>query len=345
MKLCCAMINKILSVICLFFVISTLHASSRSLVRTVCNAIFNVSRRNLSDTKFDKDLINAVLLKQLIASQFPEFEGLSIQPVLPGGWDNRTFRLGKNMMVRMPSAEKYAGQVEKEFFWLPQIAPRVPLQIPEPLKIGEPMAGYPWKWAIYRWIEGSVATPNFACSDDFAMSLAQFLTCFQMIDSKDGPPPGPHNFYRGSNLKTYDFETRQALLTLQDRIDSSLAINIWERALERPWQHPPMWFHGDVSRGNLLVQNGRLNAVIDFGMMGVGDPACDLTIAWTLFRKDSRSVFRRNLLLDDDTWERGRAWALWKASIVMANMTDTNRIEAKQSRYVMDEILDDYKRH
>lgn len=286
--------------------------------------------------------INVSLVRRLIAAQFPQWKNLLVQPVKVGGWDNRTFHLGDQMLVRLPSAEEYAMKVEKEQMWLPRLAPLLPLQIPEPLEMGEPGDGYPWRWSIYRWIEGdTAASASIADLGDFATSLAQFLIALQRIDTTDGPLPGPHNFYRGGALATYDGETRQAIATLKGKIDIDAATNVWEGALATSWHGSPVWVHGDVSAGNLLVKEGKLNAVIDFGGLAVGDPACDLAITWTLFEGKSREAFCNLLLLDAGTWARGRAWTLWKALIVYAALPGTNPLERENARRVIEEVLAD----
>ncbi|WP_341756393.1 MULTISPECIES: aminoglycoside phosphotransferase family protein [unclassified Candidatus Tisiphia] len=291
-----------------------------------------------------KLIIDSTLVSKLIANQFTQWKDLPVQPVAVGGWDNRTFHLGKQMLVRMPSAAKYAMKVEIEQKWLPKLAPLLPLSIPEPLAMGEPGEGYPWRWSIYRWIEGdTAASSHIANQCDFATSLAQFLIALQRIDTTDGPLPGSHNFYRGGTLMTYDVETRQAIDILKDKIEASVAIEVWEAALATIWQGLPVWVHGDISAGNLLVQEGKLSAVIDFGGLGIGDPACDLAIAWNMFGKKSREVFRAMLLLDADTWTRGRAWSLWKALIIVAGFEGTNAVEVPQSWRVINEVLIDYK--
>jgi aminoglycoside phosphotransferase (APT) family kinase protein len=248
------------------------------------------------------------------------------------------------MVVRLPSADVYAAQVEKERTWLPRLAPSLPLPIPEPLAFGEPAHDYPWNWSIYAWLDGEpAALDRIANPCDFAASLARFLNTLQRIDPAGGPPPGPHNFYRGGALKTYDAETRQAIDSLGSRIDPELATEAWETALASEWQGARVWIHGDVSAGNLLVQNGRLSGVIDFGMLGVGDPACDLSIAWTLFKGKSRELFRSLLKPDVGTWARGRGWALLKALIVAAGLTNTNAVEGAHSWEVIEEVLTDHR--
>ena len=276
----------------------------------------------------------------MVATQFPQWADLPVRSVASGGWDNRTFHLGGHMIVRLPSASDYAPQVEKENLWLPRLAPLLPLPIPTPLAIGNSAGGYPWRWSVYRWIEGETVAPDrIGDLSEFARSLAQFLIALQRIDPTDGPLPGAHNFHRGGSLRTYDGETRQAIVALTDRLDVAAASEVWDAALATTWQRAPVWIHGDISPGNLLVRDGRLSAVIDFGMLGVGDPACDLSIAWTLFEGESREAFRAMLPLDAGAWARGRAWTLWKALIVAAGLTETNAVESARPWHVIDEVL------
>lgn len=292
-------------------------------------------------------VIDDTLVRRLVTTQFPQWAHLPVRPVVRGGWNNRTFHLGEHMIARLPSAAAYAVQVEKEYRWLPRLAPELPLPIPTSLAIGEPADGYPWRWSILRWLEGDTAAPErIADLRDFAASLAQFLIALQRIDPTGGPPPGPHNFYRGGPLTTYDAETRQALAVLGGTIDVDAATEVWEAALATTWDGSPVWIHGDVGAGNLLMQDGRLSSVIDFGTCGVGDPACDLAITWTLFGRESREVFRAMLPLDAGTWARGRAWTLWKALIVAAGHCDANPFDVEDAppRRVIDEVLDDHKR-
>ena len=288
--------------------------------------------------------INTGLVRRLVGRQFPQWAHLTIAPVEPGGWDNRTFRLGKDMLVRLPSAERYAAQVEKEHRWLPAITPHLPLPIPVPLAKGTPDEDYPWPWSVYRWLDGEPATiGNIPDLVQFARSLADFLNALYRIDATGGPAAGLHNFHRGGRLAVYDAETRAALSALSDRVDTAAALNVWRDALASQWHLPPIWVHGDVAVGNLLVRDGRLCAVIDFGSSAVGDPACDLVIAWTLFSGASRQAFRSALQFDDETWARARGWALWKALIIAAGR-DNNQREVNQSWQVIREVTDEAMR-
>jgi aminoglycoside phosphotransferase (APT) family kinase protein len=292
----------------------------------------------------DRIDVDVVLVRRLISTQFPQWADRPIRRCEPGGWDNRTFHLGDDMTVRLPSAERYVAQVEKEHCWLPKLAPLLPLPIPAPLALGAPNADYPWPWSVYRWLNGETASPaSIADLPRFAVDLAQFLIALQRIDVTDGPLPGAHNFLRGGPLATYDEETRRAIETLTGKLDTTAVTSVWNEALASTWSRGPVWVHGDVAPGNLLVENGRLAAVIDFGSCCVGDPACDLAIAWGLLGGESREAFRAALPLDRATWARGRGWALWKALITWAFHPD-NSLEARRAHEVVDEVLADYRR-
>jgi aminoglycoside phosphotransferase (APT) family kinase protein len=300
-----------------------------------------LTRTSMSTDRMD---IDVALVRRLISTQFPRWADLPIRPCEPGGWDNRTFHLGDHMTVRLPSAERYVAQVEKEHRWLPKLAPLLPLPIPVPLALGAPDHDYPWPWSVYRWLNGETASPErIADQPRFAVELALFLIALQRIDVTGGPPPGPHNFSRGGPLATYDGETRQAIETLDDELNTAAVTDVWEAALATSWNRAPVWVHGDFAAGNLLVEKGRLSAVIDFGSCGVGDPACDLAIAWDLLGGESQEAFRATLPLDRATWARGRGWALWKALITWAAHLD-DLLEAPRARRIIDEVVADHLR-
>jgi len=287
--------------------------------------------------------IDTALVKNLIAAQFPDWADLPVRPVATSGWDNRTFHLGDEMSVRLPSAERYVAQVEKEHRFLPLLAPQLPLPIPVPLGLGTPGQGYPWPWSVYRWIEGERSgLQNIANLTEFAEDLADFLLALWKIDASDGPPAGRHNFHRGGSLEVYDTETRRSIEILSGEIDVPRITEIWEKALASRWMGKPVWVHGDVAEGNLLVRDGRLSAVIDFGSSGTGDPACDLVIAWTLFDDPAARAFRNRVGLDVQTWERARGWCLWKALITVAGEPGTNPLVKAQHRGWIDRIVVDH---
>jgi len=206
----------------------------------------------------DQPHIDSALVRHLVTTQFPRWADLSVAPVENGGWCNRVFHLGDEMIVRLPRHRAYAEQTAKEYQWLPRLAPLLPLPIPEPLAIGEPAGDYPWQWSVYRWIEGDPALPERITNmTTFATDLGSFLAAMQSLDTMSGPPPGPHNFYRGGSLATYDSQTRQAIAALEGKVDTDAAMEVWETALSATWADAPVWIHGDVSVGNLLVRNGR----------------------------------------------------------------------------------------
>jgi aminoglycoside phosphotransferase (APT) family kinase protein len=257
-------------------------------------------------------VIDGRLVQRLIAAQFPHWAALPIRPVPRGGWDNRTFRLGADMLVRLPSAAPYALAVEKEQRWLPILAPHLPLPVPVPLAAGKPGEGYPHPWSVYRWIEGETAGVPL---DSSAPALADFLLALREVDPVGGPGPGQHNWFRGGPLQTYDEDMKEGIERLDDPALRAAVADSWQESLEAPWDGRPVWFHGDVAPGNLLTSGGVLSAVIDFGTCGVGDPACDLAIAWTSLTPPAREAFFDRMGVDGSTWLRGRGWALWKATV------------------------------
>lgn len=283
-------------------------------------------------------------MTRLLAAQFPQWAELEVRPVAVGGWNNKTFHLGDRLLVRLPRAEAYSGQVLKEQRWLPRLAPRLPLPIPEPLALGRPTNDYPWPWSVYRWIEGETAADGHIADErGFAASLAGFLSALHRIDATDGPEPGPHNFFRGGPLATYDAQTREAISALDDRSEAGEATAAWEAALAASSRSPPVWIHGDFAPGNLLVADGRLSAVIDFGNIGIGDPACDLAIAWTFLTREGRAAFRAALPLDARAWARGRGWTLWKALILVTGLVRGHPRDMANARRVLDEVLADHR--
>lgn len=295
----------------------------------------------------DKTAITPALVSRLLERQFPQWAHLLVSRVELDGWDNTTFRLGDEFSVRLPSADGYVPQVDKEHRWLPVLAPQLPVRIPEPVARGEPEPAFPRPWSVYRWLQGEPATVERVHDLElFAHDLSVFLAALYEIDPASGPPAGQHSFFRGGPLATYDAETRASITALADRIDASAATQVWEAALATEWRQAPVWVHGDVVGSNLLVVDGRLSAVIDFGCSAVGDPACDLAIAWTFFFGESREAFRDGLGLDRGTWARGRGWALWKALITL----DNDGADAAAERFgwrigaceVIDEVLADH---
>ncbi|MDQ2727876.1 MAG: aminoglycoside phosphotransferase family protein [Actinomycetota bacterium] len=275
--------------------------------------------------------ITAGLVVELVAAQFPGWAGLPVRPVERDGWDNRTFRLGDELSVRLPRTKHYAAQAAKEHRWLPVLAPRLPLAIPQSLALGSPTDPFPWPWSVRRWLPGDPLTADRVRDlSELANDLAEFLVALQSVDTVGGPAPGAHNFGRGGPIGVYDEQTRKAIASLSTEIDGHRASTVWEKATGTTWDRPGVWVHGDISPSNLLVADGRLGAVIDFGGCAVGDPACDLTVAWTAFSDGARTTFLSRLGLDHATVARARGWALWKALITLAqgpSAAETARIQ------------------
>lgn len=292
----------------------------------------------------DRIVVSTEQVRALVGSQFPQWAGLNIRPVELSGWDNRSFRLGDDMLIRMPSASRYVAQVDKEHRWLPALAPFLPFPIPAPLALGQPGQGYPFRWSVYRWLEGEPLARDLDRVDlsTIAIDVAAFLRALHGVDASDGPPAGAHNFHRGGSLSVYDGEAKASAVRLADEVDQALAMEIWQLALSSHWRKQGVWVHGDIAEGNLLVKHGRLSAVIDFGSSGVGDPSSDLILAWNVLDAESRAVFRRALELDEATWQRGRGWALWKALIVLDAERGRNDKMAEWSRRTIREVFADH---
>jgi len=282
------------------------------------------------------------LVGRLLAAQFPEWAGLSIEPVRSCGTDNALYRLGHDLVVRLPRRERDSGTLEKERRWLPRLAPLLPLAVPVPLGEGTPAEGYPFAWSVYRWLKGEDATVERVTDlSRLATDLAQFVAALQRIDPTGGPYPGEHNAFRGVPLATRDAPTRAAIVSLRGAVDVSAVTAVWESALQAPeWEHPPVWIHGDLDSRNLLVEEGRLSAVIDFGCLGVGDPACDVMVAWKVLSADTREIFRTALSVDEATWARARGWALSQALMALSYYTlETNPVLIREAQRWMDDVL------
>jgi len=294
--------------------------------------------------------IDAGLVRRLLVSQFPQWADLALVRVPSAGTDNALFRLGSDMVVRLPRIHWAVRAVEKEQRWLPWLASQLPLAIPTPMGSGAPGEGYPWPWSVYRWLEGDNAIDApFSDQDQevqAAHDLAGFLRVLQHLDTTDGPLAGTSdgNISRGVPLASRDESTREAIARLDGRLDVSAAQALWDAALHAPeWSEPPVWVHGDLSPLNLLVQQGRISAVIDFGTLAVGDPAVDLLIAWNSFSAQARAIFGEDLGVDDATWMRGLGWAL-NTGVGFPYYEFTNPVLAGIARRGLDEALAEWQR-
>ena len=289
----------------------------------------------------DEIHIDSRAVSRLIREQFPQLSHLHVTAVPSTGTDNAMFRLGHRLVVRLPRIASAVLQVNMEQWWLPLLAPHLPLQVPKPIAVGVPSAGYPWAWSVYNWLDGdTLSRSNLRNPVDDATALAQFVHDLQQLDATGGPVPGDHNSRRGAPLTERDPIVRKCIATLNGQIDSGAATAEWEAALAAPsYSRSPVWIHGDLQPGNLLAVDGRLSAVIDFGCLGIGDPACDLQVAWNLFSGSARAKFRSELVVDDATWARGRGWALSVALIALPYYEVSNPVIAQQSRDTISEVL------
>ena len=282
-----------------------------------------------------------LLVSWLVRKQFPQWADLPITQLKSTGTDNALYRLGDEMVVRLPRIDWAVEMIAKEQQWLPELAPHLPLTVPTLVGKGEPVEAYPWHWSIYAWLDGDMATlKRIDDVEQMARDLAQFIRALQEIDATGGPAPGSHNVWRGVRLADRDARTREAIDSLHGMIDTKAALAAWEAALDVPvWHKPRLWIHGDLQSGNLLARDGRLSAVIDFGCLAVGDPACDLQVAWNLFTGEARAVFREALGVDDMTWARGRGWALSVGLLQLPYYHQTNPLLATIARRTINEVL------
>jgi aminoglycoside phosphotransferase (APT) family kinase protein len=290
--------------------------------------------------------ITTILAGKLIIEQFPRFSHLHIATVEYDGHDNRTFHLGNEMLIRLPSAESYALKVPKEQKWLPILQQHISLPIPQPIAMGQPSETYPWHWSIYKWLDGK--SINMLDIDDLdleciAVQLAQFLKELYKIDISDANEllPGQHNWWRGDHISVYDVQARTQIIRLNNIINAEESFKLMDRAMSAKWSRDPVWMHGDIAVGNILIQDGKVAGIIDFGGMGIGDPACDLGIAYTLLKGESRKIFQSQLTLDPDTWTRAKAWVLWKSTFELCNIENKSSSEANKHKNIIKDILYD----
>ena len=276
------------------------------------------------------------LVRRLLAAQFPQWAGLPIEPVLSSGTQNAVYRLGPDMSVRLPRIDPGARGVAAEQRWTVELAPLLPVAIPVALGRGEPAEGYPWQWSVCRWVAGeNPVAGRLADPDGLAEDLAGFIGALGRIDAADGP-----GAYRGGPLSGVDRATRAAVAELRGQVDTVAVSAAWDRALAaEPWTGRPVWVHSDLMPGNLVVDRGRLTGVIDFGTVGVGDPACDMIVAWYLLPAGAREVLRARSGVDRATWDRGRGWALSMAVIQLPYYQHTNPVLADGARLVIREVL------
>ena len=293
-------------------------------------------------TKMHADEVetDATLVRRLLAGQFPQWAELRIEPVVSYGTDHDIYRLGDHLAARLPRIEWATGQAAKEARWLPRLAPHVPLAVPVQLAMGHPAEGYPFDWSVYEWLPGANANGTIGDLDRAAVDLAAFVTALRQVDTAGADPRPPHG--RGGPLVEGDESVRRSIAQLGDRIDGEATLRSWQESLSAPaWDGPEVWVHGDLLPGNVLVVDGRLSAIIDFGGLNVGDPACDLQPAWNVFAGASRTRFRTELEVDDASWLRGRGWALSQAVNALPYYWDTNPGMIRQASHALAQVLAD----
>lgn len=294
----------------------------------------------------DQPDVDDALVRRLIASQHPRWTGLPVERVASDGTTNAIYRLGSEAAARLPLVRYGEDAIDVEGGCLARIAPRLPFTVPEQLATGEPGAGYPFRWSVHRWIEGRpVSRAPVGDLGALAEDLAAWIAALHRIDTTGGRDAALHDL-RGAPLAMRDADARRGLAALADEIDVGAALLVWEDALRAErWRRPPVWSHGDLLPGNLLARAGRLAAVIDFAGLGVGDPACDLMIAWGLFSGASRAAFHDALRdgagLDEATWARGRGHALHHAAIYIPYYRHANPFGVAAARRQLSEVLGD----
>lgn len=289
----------------------------------------------------DRLPIDEATVRQLIAGQFPQLAHLPLRKVKSSGWDNRTFRLGEELSVRLPSAPRYAPQIGRETVALSRLAGLLAVPIPARVHQGKPGDTYPCDWAINRWLAGAPAG-RVCMADDFIVQCGRFLALLHGIPPSGELPAGPDNFHRGGPLARYASEVEAAFAQLEDhRLLRALSAR-WSRALASLHQRPPCWVHGDFFPWNLLANpTGNLCGVIDWGLVATGDPACDYAMAWTCFDARQRQVLREASGVDRQTWSRARGWSLWKAVTLATGINTGTPEDVAGSEAVLERIAAD----
>lgn len=278
-------------------------------------------------------ITDAALVRRLVAARFPQWAGLPIRRLTTHGTDNAMYRLGADMVVRMPKIDWAVDGIAREQRWLPLLNPYLPVSIPEPLAAVEPMDDYPYPWSVTTWVPGHNPVVG-AISDPhgLARDIAAFIRAMQQVDLPDGPPTG-------KTLRERDPQVRSDIDALRDEIDADAVTAIWEEALALPEADEAVWAHADVAPGNLLIVDGRLTGVIDFTGVGIGDPSIDMQVAWNLLPPEARPTLRDALGVDDATWLRARARALAQALVQLPYYKETNIPLAKNARHVIRQVL------
>jgi aminoglycoside phosphotransferase (APT) family kinase protein len=281
--------------------------------------------------------VDEQLVRSLLTDQFPEWAHLPLRRTASTGTDNAIYRLGDRMGVRVPRIHWAVHQIDMEYRWLGRLAPRLPVAVPEPLAKGAPGNDYPYPWLVYGWLEGEDALEAEVVEwNQLARDVAGFVVALEQIDPTDGPPARS----RGGPLAPHDKDARRAIRQLDAAlVDRAMAI--WEEALlAGPWTAPPVWVHGDLYPGNVVVSEGRLRGVIDWSGAGVGDPACDAMFAWSL-PPDARAEYLTALEIDDATRARARAWVVEQAAMFIPYYAETIPLGVEAAKRRLDAVLNE----
>jgi aminoglycoside phosphotransferase (APT) family kinase protein len=291
----------------------------------------------------DDQLTSSVeMVREVLRDLQPRWADCSIREISSTGTDHALYRLGDHSVARVPLRETATRPIDTEFRWLPWLAERLLVEIPRPLARIEPTASFPYPWSIHSWIDGECATTAPIDRALLAVDLARLLRTLHALDTTGGPPSVEAYCRRGIPLRMRDPTTREAIASSRQLIDVAVVTSAWEAALATPeWTGQPVWVHGDLAAGNLIIRRGRVAGVIDWACMSVGDPACDLIVVWELLDEPSRDSFRAELAVDEATWARGRGWALSSAVGALAYYEETNPFMADQARHKLRSLLGD----
>jgi len=259
-------------------------------------------RMHVDEVDTDADLV-----RRLLQAQHPQWADRLIRRVPSAGTDNAMYRLGDDLAVRLPRIDWAVAAVAKEQRWLPRLAPHLPLAVPLPVAEGTPAEEFPHPWGVVRWLPGEMATvEELEDPIQAARDLAAFVRALRQVDVADGP-----RHTRGAPIRHGDGMVRDGIAGLDGEVDVDALLDVWAEAVAAPeHEGPPSWFHGDLSYLNLLAADGHVSGIIDWGTCGVGDPAIDMVVAWSLLPTGARDVYREELGVDDAEWARGKGWVV-----------------------------------
>jgi aminoglycoside phosphotransferase (APT) family kinase protein len=285
----------------------------------------------------DEVPVDAGLVGRLLRSQLPYLAGQALTPVASSSTDHAIFRLGDDLAVRMPRIAWAAGQAALERGWLPRLAASLPVALPEHVASGRPGESYPFDWSVVTWLPGRPAGPSDRSSEPLVDDLAQFVCALRALDAPGAPARAPHQ--RGGVLAEHDVAVRASVAELGRRIDGAATLRAWSESVAAGPASSQVLSHGDLLPGNLLLRDDRLSAVIDWGGLGAADPAVDLLPAWNVVDAPRRTRLRQALEADEETWTRGRGWALQQAVLALPYYWDTNPVMVAQASYALEQVL------